>query len=168
MEDPILYVTIRRMTVEDVPEVYALDVLSFSLPWTERTFLYEVKENANSRNWVVEGNISGSLHLVAMLVMWIILDEAHIATLAVHPEFRRKGVARRLLETALNEVYDEGARRAFLEVRAGNLAALQMYNTLGFEVVGRRPRYYHDNNEDALLMTLENLRPYPFPPGRKP
>jgi len=168
MEDPILSATIRRMTVEDVPEVYALDVLSFSLPWTERSFLYEVKENANSRKWVVEGNISGSLHLVAMLVMWIILDEAHIATLAVHPEFRRKGVARRLLETALNEVYDEGARRAFLEVRAGNLAALQMYNTLGFEVVGRRPRYYHDNNEDALLMTLENLQPYPFPPGRKP
>lgn len=168
MEDPIRTATIRRMTVEDVPQVYALDVLSFSLPWTERSFLYEVKENANSRNWVVEDSLSGRRRLVAMLVMWIILDEAHIATLAVHPEFRRKGIARRLLQTALNDIYNEGARRAFLEVRAGNLAALQMYGTLGFEVVGRRPRYYHDNNEDALLMTLENLQPYPFPPGRTP
>jgi ribosomal-protein-alanine N-acetyltransferase len=158
---------IRRMTVEDVPEVYALDVLSFNLPWTQRSFLYEVKENANARNWVVDGFLSGRQRLVAMLVIWLILDEAHIATLAIHPEFRRQGIARRLLQTALNASYNEGACRAYLEVRAGNVAALAMYHELGFEVVGRRPRYYHDNNEDALLMTLENLQPYPLDNGRK-
>jgi ribosomal-protein-alanine N-acetyltransferase len=73
------------MTVEDVPEGYALDVLSFNLPWTQRSFLYEVKENANSRSWVVDGYLSGRKRLVAMLVMWLILDEAHIATLPCLP-----------------------------------------------------------------------------------
>jgi ribosomal-protein-alanine N-acetyltransferase len=167
MDTPAPAITIRRMTVEDVPEVYALDVLSFNLPWTQRSFLYEVKENAKSRSWVVDGYLSGRKRLVAMLVMWLILDEAHIATLAVHPEFRRQGIARRLLQTALNGSYNEGACRAFLEVRAGHEAALAMYRALGFEVVGRRLRYYHDNNEDALLMTLENLVPFSIDPGRQ-
>jgi ribosomal-protein-alanine N-acetyltransferase len=167
MDAPAPVITIRRMTVEDVPEVYALDVLSFNLPWTQRSFLYEVKENANSRSWVVDGYLSGRKRLVAMLVMWLILDEAHIATLAVHPEFRHQGIARRLLQTALNTSYNEGACRAFLEVRAGNEAALTMYRALGFEVVGRRLRYYHDNDEDALLMTLENLVPFSIDPGRQ-
>jgi len=167
MDAPAFATTIRRMTVEDVPDVYALDVLSFNLPWTQRSFLYEVKENSKARNWVVEGFDSSGQHLVAMLVLWLILDEVHIATLAVHPEFRRQGIAHRLLQTALNASYNEGALRSFLEVRAGNIAALAMYRELGFEVVGRRSRYYHDNNEDALLMTLENLKPYPLETGRQ-
>ena len=167
MDNPAPVITIRRMEVEDVPEVYALDVLSFNLPWTQRSFLYEVKENANSRNWVVDGFMSGRKRLIAMLVMWLILDEVHIATLAVHPEFRRQGIARRLLHEALHASYNEGACHALLEVRAGNVAALGMYRELGFEVVGRRPRYYHDNNEDALLMTLENLVPFSIDPGRQ-
>jgi ribosomal-protein-alanine N-acetyltransferase len=157
MVEPALDLSIRRMNLADVPGVYALDVLSFNLPWTERSFLYEVTENANARNWVAELPQDGSPRLVGMLVLWFILDEAHIATLAVHPEFRRRGIARRLLQTALDEAYTEGAERCLLEVRAGNRAALTMYKEIGFEIVGRRSHYYHDNDEDALLMTLENL-----------
>lgn len=145
------------MNLADVPEVYALDVLSFALPWSERSFNYEVTGNANARNWVAELPVQGTTRLVGMLVLWFFLDEAHIATLAVHPDFRRRGIARKLLHTALGAAYREGARRSFLEVRAGNQAALKMYEELGFEIVGRRNRYYHDNNEDALLMNLENL-----------
>jgi len=148
---------IRRMKLADVPKVYALDVLSFSLPWTERSFRYEVTENANARNWVAELTQDGSARLVGMLVLWFFLDEAHIATLAVHPEFRRRGIARRILQTALSAAYKEGAQRSLLEVRAGNQAALSMYKEFGFEIVGRRSHYYHDNDEDALLMTLENF-----------
>lgn len=160
MADPAPEISIRRMKVEDVPGVHALDVLSFNLPWSERSFRYEVTENANARTWVAEVPQSGAARLVGMLVLWFFLDEAHIATLAVHPGFRRRGIARKILQTALSAAYREGARRSYLEVRAGNQAALQMYQELGFEVVGRRPRYYHDNNEDALLMTLENLHLY--------
>ncbi len=147
---------IRRMDVADVRGVYTLDVLSFSLPWTESSFLYEVTRNANARNWVVELSQEGTTRLVGMLVLWFFLDEAHIATLAVHPDFRRRGIARRLLQTALSAAYKEGARRFLLEVRAGNLAALNMYKEFGFKIVGRRNHYYHDNDEDAILMTMEN------------
>lgn len=146
-------ILIRRMTLDDVPAVHTIDTLSFSLPWPERSFRYEVTENPISRGWVAD--MDGQI--AAMLVLWLIVDEAHIATIAVHPDFRRQGIGEQVLLHALRSVRVEGARRAFLEVRAGNAAAQAMYFKYGFEVVGIRPRYYRDNNEDALLMNLEDL-----------
>jgi ribosomal-protein-alanine N-acetyltransferase len=144
---------IRRMTLEDVPAVHEIDMLSFSLPWPERSFTFELTGNPVSRGWVAE--VNGTI--AAMLVLWFIVDEAHIATIAVHPDFRRQGIGEQILLHALRDIQDEGARRAFLEVRAGNLAAQAMYKKYGFEVTGVRPRYYKDNNEDALLMDLEKF-----------
>ncbi|HTX92209.1 MAG TPA: ribosomal protein S18-alanine N-acetyltransferase [Anaerolineales bacterium] len=144
---------IRRMTLEDVPVVHAIDSLSFSLPWPERSFRFELTGNPVSRGWVAE--VDG--RIAAMLVLWFIVDEAHIATIAVHPDFRRQGIGERILLHALRAAQAEGARRAFLEVRAGNSAAQAMYKKYGFEVAGVRPHYYKDNNEDALLMNLENF-----------
>jgi ribosomal-protein-alanine N-acetyltransferase len=92
-----------------------------------------------------------------MIVIWLILGEAHIATLAVHPDFRGRGTGSQLLEVALQEARNKGAREAMLEVRASNHVAQALYDGYGFEVVYRRSRYYRDNNEDALLMNLENL-----------
>jgi [ribosomal protein S18]-alanine N-acetyltransferase len=83
------------------------------------------------------------------------LDEAHIATIAVHPDFRQRGIGSALLRASMDAAYAEGARIYHLEVRAGNFAAQKMYADFGYEVVGRRPRYYQDNGEDALLLTLE-------------
>jgi len=94
-------------------------------------------------------------------VLWFIVDEAHIATIAVHPDFRRRGIGEQVLLHALMAVQDEGARRAFLEVRAGNAAAQAMYVKYGFIVDGRRPKYYRDNDEDAILMSLEGLNNLP-------
>jgi [ribosomal protein S18]-alanine N-acetyltransferase len=144
---------IRRMKLEDVPAVHNIDVLSFSLPWPERSFRFELSENPVSRGWVadVDGQIA------AMLVLWLIVDEAHIATIAVHPDFRRQGIGEEILIQALRAAQSEGARRAFLEVRAGNTAAQALYKKYGFTIAGIRPRYYKDNNEDAILMDLENF-----------
>jgi len=144
---------VRRMTVEDVLAAHAIDVSSFTLPWPERSLRFEVSDNPAARCWVAE--LNG--HVVGMLVLWMIVDEAHIASLATHPEFRRQGIAKQLLVVALEKAYTEGARAAFLEVRAGNEAARSMYRKFGFEEVGRRERYYKDNNEDAILMTLHRL-----------
>ena len=144
---------IRRMTLEDIPAVHEIDMLSFSLPWPERSFRFELTGNPVSRGWVAE--MDGKI--AAMLVLWFIVDEAHIATIAVHPDFRRQGIGEMILLHALRGVREEGARRAFLEVRVGNVAAQVMYKKYGFEVAGVRPRYYKDNNEDALLMNLENF-----------
>ena len=144
---------IRRMTLEDVPAVHEIDILSFSLPWPERSFRFELSGNPVSRSWVAE--MDGKI--AAMLVLWLIVDEAHVATIAVHPDFRRQGIGEQILLQALRSARVEGARRAFLEVRAGNVAAQSMYKKYGFEVAGVRPRYYKDNNEDAILMNLENF-----------
>jgi ribosomal-protein-alanine N-acetyltransferase len=141
------------MTLTDVPAVHEIDVLSFSLPWPERSFRFELTENPVSRAWVSE--VDGKI--AAMLVLWFIVDEAHIATIAVHPDFRRQGLGEQILLFALRAARNEGAQRVFLEVRAGNTAAQAMYKKFGFEVAGVRPGYYKDNNEDALLMNLERF-----------
>ena len=89
----------------------------------------------------------------------LIVDEAHVATVATDPEYRRQGIAKRLLAHALRQIMREGARSSFLEVRESNLAAQEMYRKFGYEVTGRRRHYYRDNDEDALLMSLEDLNP---------
>jgi len=150
-------IAIRRMRLEDVPAVHEIDTLSFSLPWPERSFRFEVSENAVSRGWVAEAAVNGESRIIGMLVLWLIVDEAHIATVAVHPDFRRRSIGSRIIVEALKAARTEGARRAFLEARERNLAAQEMYRKFGFEITGRRPRYYRDTGEDAILMTLEGL-----------
>jgi ribosomal-protein-alanine N-acetyltransferase len=144
---------IRKMTLEDVPAVVDLDQKSFSLPWPERSFRFEVTDNPASRCWVAEldGNVVG------MIVVWLLVDEAHVATLATHPDFRRQGVAKQMLAHALLQLLEEGARSSFLEVRASNVAAQEMYRKFGYADAGRRRRYYKDNDEDAILMNLAPL-----------
>ena len=146
-------VEIRKMTVEDIPAVVALDQASFSLPWPERSFRFELTQNEASRCWVAvaDGRVVG------MIVNWLLVDEAHVATLAVHPEYRRRGIARDLLAHSLRSMVGEGAVSSFLEVRESNVAARAMYRKFGYEDTGRRKAYYKDNNEDAILMTLEKI-----------
>jgi len=149
---------IRPMQQEDLAQVLAIDQASFSLPWPESAYRYELNENQNSLLWVAETTPPGGRStIVGMVVVWLILDEAHIATLAVHPAYRGQGIAKRLLITALRESIRLGMRVATLEVRDGNTAAQELYRRFGFEVVGRRHRYYRDNHEDALIMTVGKL-----------
>ena len=95
--------------------------------------------------------------IVAMIVSWFIIDELHVATIATHPEFRGRGIGKKLLIHALLSAKKEGAVKSFLEVRASNVVAQNMYRTLGFVEDGRRKEYYKDNNEDAILMSLNGL-----------
>jgi len=145
--------SIRKMTEADVPTVTALDKISFSLPWPERSFRFEVTDNPASRCWVAE--VDG--RVVGMIVAWLFVDEVHIATLATYPDFRRQGIAQKLLTHTLRYTSDEGAVSSFLEVRESNLAAQEMYRKFGYENTGRRKRYYKDNDEDAVLMTLMKI-----------
>ena len=144
---------IRKMTLEDMRAVVELDHISFSLPWPESSFRFELTDNTASRCWVAEmtGRVAG------MVVAWLLVDEIHIATIATHPDFRRQGIASRLLSHTLWYAQKEGARSSFLEVRESNLAAQEMYRKFGFEEAGRRKHYYRDNDEDAILMNLGSL-----------
>ncbi|NJN80074.1 MAG: ribosomal protein S18-alanine N-acetyltransferase [Anaerolineales bacterium] len=144
---------IRKMIMNDLEQVVAIDQVSFSLPWPARSFQFELTDNPASRCWVVELDKK----IIAMIVSWLILDELHIATIATHPDFRKQGIGKKLLTHALKSAKDEGVIRSFLEVRESNEVALKMYRNFGFVEDGRRKEYYKDNGEDAILMTLNNL-----------
>jgi ribosomal-protein-alanine N-acetyltransferase len=166
--------TLRRMSAADLGQVALLDAMSFPMAWPPGAFAKELA-NPQARCWVIEVTADAPLKygpavgappndltvgpgqraVGAMLVCWLVLDEAHIATLAVHPDLRRRGLGRLIMRRALEEAVREGAKMAYLEVREGNTAAQELYRAFGFEVTGRRPRYYV--TEDAVLMTLEHL-----------
>lgn len=166
--------TLRPMSVGDLAQVALLDAMSFPMAWPPGSFARELA-NPQARCWVIEiiADVPlkyeqfaglpldpltvqpGERAVAAMLVYWLVLDEAHIATVAVHPDLRRGGLGRMILGCALEEATREGAKLAYLEVRESNTAAQDLYRRLGFEVTGRRPRYYM--SEDAVLMTLERL-----------
>jgi ribosomal-protein-alanine N-acetyltransferase len=147
-------VTVRPMQLNDIPAVVAIDQQSFSLPWPETSYRYELQSNRASRTFVAE---SEDHEIVAMVVSWLVVDELHIATIATSPKYRRRGIGSQILRAALVDARAAGAMRAFLEVRAGNEEAQSMYRTFGFTITGRRSAYYRDNGEDAILMTLEPL-----------
>ena len=155
---PDIKITIRPMEAEDLDEVVAIDRLSFTTPWPYSAYRYELNENQASFLRVAESQTpDGEKEVVGMVVVWIVLDEAHIANIAVHPDFRNYGIGKSLMVVAMREAILKGAHKATLEVRANNSTAHKLYREFGFEIVGRRSRYYHDNNEDALLMSVNSL-----------
>jgi ribosomal-protein-alanine N-acetyltransferase len=156
--DRTLTPTIRRMTMADVQVVLEIDRLSFPIPWSENTYRYEIQENRSSHMTVVEIPYHGKMRIIGYVGFWFIVDEAHISTIAVHPDFRELGMGELLLNCVLQEADELKARIITLEVRVSNQAAINLYKKYQFEVVGSRPRYYRDNNEDALLMTRTHAK----------
>ena len=155
-------VNIREMTLDDLDQVCLIDQLSFSLPWPKKSFYYEVADNRFSTCWVAEmgQGVEDEVRIVGMAVVWLIVDEAHIATIAVHPEFRGLGIGKRLLAVILEDSRRQGMDTATLEVRVSNQLAQAIYQNFGFEVKGVRPRYYKDNQEDALIMTADLVQTF--------
>ena len=149
---------VRRMVLEDIPAVRELDANSFSMPWPESAFHFELTRNPDSLPLVIEAEDDvGRTKIAGMMVIWLILDEAHIGTIAIGSDYRRQGLAKRLLKEGLLLSYEKGARASFLEVRRSNLGARELYKQFGFTIEGIRPHYYKDNHEDALLLTLRPL-----------
>jgi [ribosomal protein S18]-alanine N-acetyltransferase len=148
------------MKLEDIPRVHEIDVLSFPLPWPEKSFLFELTENPSTLALVAEVlSRDARLVVIGMVVVWIVVDEAHIATIAIHPEYRGNGYGKKLLAETLRQSIQLGAALATLEVRENNRIAQQMYKNFGFTTVGRRLHYYKDNNEDAVIMTVDRMGP---------
>ena len=146
------------MILDDIPRVHEIVVFSFSLPWPEKSYLFELTENPTTLALVAEITTPDSRPVViGMAVVWIVIDEAHIATIAIHPEYRGHGFGKKLLTETLRQSIQRGVILATLEVRENNKTAQQMYKNFGFNNIGRRLRYYKDNDEDAILMTLDDL-----------
>lgn len=149
----------RPMTLADVPIIGDLEVLCFPAPWSPDTYRNELLHNRFGRYWVLTPGDNAQAKsvlppIVAYGGYWQMGDEVHIVTLATHPRLRRRGLSEQLMLRMIDECRREGASLVTLEVRVSNTAAQQLYAKLGFVEVGLRRGYYHDNGEDALLMTL--------------
>ena len=144
---------IRRMTVQDVDAVTEIEKATFARPWTREDFLREMEVNKVARYlvYVLDGEIVGYAGA------WVILDESHITNIAIREDMRGRGYGKALVKALLQYLSNLGAEYATLEVRVSNAAARHVYESLGFVRMGKRPHYYEDNGEDALLMVCADM-----------
>ena len=144
---------IRRMTLDDLDAVTAIEAATFPMPWSRRSFEQELTRNVAARYLVavVDGQVIGYAGA------WVILDESHITNIAIDEAHRGYGHGKALTQELLQYLSNLGAAYATLEVRRSNQRAQHLYTSLGFEPVGWRKGYYEDNREDALLMVCQAL-----------
>ncbi len=150
-----LPVRFRDMDLRALSGVLDIERRSFATPWSERAFISELTQNAYA-HYVVA--LRGH-QVVGYAGMWLILDEAHLTNIAVHPAERGRGLGDALLTEMERRAVAEGCLRMTLEVRPSNPAAQALYRKHGFLVRGRRPGYYADTHEDALIMWKDDLGP---------
>jgi ribosomal-protein-alanine N-acetyltransferase len=144
---------IRPMTAADLEAVQGIEHASFTTPWPPQAYRQELESNRLAHYLVAQlGEV-----IVGYGGMWLMVDEAHITTFAVHPGYRRRRIGECLLLALMDLAIARQARESTLEVRLSNLGARRLYEKYGFRPVGIRPRYYSDNQEDALIMTTEPL-----------
>lgn len=146
--------SVEPLRASDLDEVLAIERVSFPSPWSRGAFLYELEQNPMARCWVARGS-EPAPSVLGYLCLWEIPPEIHITNVAVHPEWRRRGIGRALLGAILDDARRRLLTVALLEVRPTNAGARQLYEALGFHVVGRRRGYYFDTGEDALLMKAD-------------
>jgi ribosomal-protein-alanine N-acetyltransferase len=151
-------IVVDRMKVEDLPAVHVIERESFSTPWPAHAYRQELENNRLAHYIVARCGDE----IVGFAGMWLLVDEAHVTTFATRQAWRRQGIGERLLLALLDLAVARGAHEATLEVRPSNAAARRLYGKYGFKVVGVRPRYYSDNNEDALIMTTPELEGRPM------
>ncbi len=154
----ITRVSLEPMAVADIPRVLEIERASFRTPWPIDAYAHELKENRLATYIVARLDTP----IVGYAGMWVILDEAHITTIAVDPALRGQHIGERLLVGLIDLALERGARWMTLEVRASNLAAQALYRKYGFREIGTRKGYYSDNREDAIVMWTGNLREAEF------
>lgn len=144
---------IRQMQAQDVPAIAALEKVCFSDPWSEKSIATEL-ENPLSYWLVAEDNgyIAGYVGSQA------VLDAADMMNLAVSPDYRRQGIGEALVMGLVDHLQRQNVIALLLEVRVSNAPAIALYHKFGFEQVGRRPRYYHNPREDALILRKELVK----------
>lgn len=143
-------VELRNLALHDLDAVLAIETAAFSTPWRRETFQSLLGRADTDMIAAVLGE-----RLVGYAICWTVVDQSELGNVAVALEARGKGVGKRLVREALERVRQRGSGECFLEVRASNQRARQLYDELGFTVVGKRRAYYRQPIEDALVMRVE-------------
>ena len=135
--------------MDDLPDLLAIESVSFAQPWSKTSFLSELKKALPSL-YVLRKEISTGI--LGYICFWLVADEIQMLNLAVHPDYRRQGLGRQLMTFLLFQAKEKGISKVLLEVRPSNQAAIALYHSLGFKILYRRPGYYEMEGEDALVM----------------
>lgn len=147
-------INVKYMQLSDIDEICKIEAAAYGEHhWSRDSFVIEL--NNNLAKYYVARDENGEL--LGYLGAWVIIDEAHITTLAVAPEHTRKGVAFVLMNCLIADCYKNMVKYITLEVRVSNEPAISLYNKFGFKSLGARKGYYQDNGEDALIMWTENI-----------
>lgn len=166
-DDPTLPWLIAPMSVQDVDPIMEIETRSFSSPWPASAYRYELTHNelstylvlkerlpeAQAKKWHWFRPSSAPPAILAYGGFWLMVDEAHISTIAVHPDRRGQGFGEWMLVGLIQAALLRHAAEITLEVRVSNTVAQNLYRKYMFNVVGERKKYYRDNDEDALIMT---------------
>ena len=142
-----------KATRDHIEEIFNINKLAFATPWSINSIEKEIIDNPHALYIIaVKENM-----VLGYGGLWIILDEGHITNIAIHPNYRRLGIASLVLSTLIEESKDRGINSITLEVRKSNLAAQNLYKQFGFIEEGYRKNYYSDNLEDAIIMWKHNI-----------
>lgn len=146
--------TLRFERLEEAHIAVILDIERRvnTAPWSEKSFRNELTHPHGYFLTVIEGG-----QVIGYGGFWMVVDEAHITTVAISPDYQRRGFGKKLMVELLNKAKDLGMACSTLEVRAGNEGAIKLYEDLGYTVAARRKAYYPDNKEDAMVMWLHGL-----------
>ena len=164
---PDLPYVVEPMALSDIDQIIEIEEAIFAAPWSARAYRFELTSNPNSTMLVVRRRLGPALGLrpwrprppiLGYGGFWLLVDEAHIATIGVRPADQGGGLGELLLLSLLDSARDLDVQRATLEVRVSNLKAQALYEKYGFEKVSRRRRYYADNDEDAFIMATPPFR----------
>lgn len=163
--------TLRYMQIADIPQVIAIDNVSFDPAWSARSYAYEISESSYSHMVVLERSVEQPVHgwrrffknlyretqhqVVAYGGLWHIAGEGHISTIAVHPHWRGNGFGEIALAGMIRRALTLDAEYVVLEVRVSNTIAQNLYQKYEFKTAAVKPRYYRNNNEDAYDMRLD-------------
>jgi len=145
---------IEKLMLSDLDDLMEIESTAYGEHhWSRDSFASEL--NNKVAKYYAAKNTEGKL--IAYLGVWHIVDEAHITTIAVHKDYRRKYIAEALIAKMLEDCYNNFVKYITLEVRVGNIPAIKLYEKYGFKSLGTRKGYYQDNGEDALIMWTENI-----------
>lgn len=137
----------REMLPEDADAVAEVEKKCFPVPWSRESFWRE----ASNENTLYLLTLNDD-EVIGYAGTWISFEEAQITNVAIVPEYRGNGSGRAMMEELIRRVKEKGVTAMTLEVRPSNAVALSLYESLGFKDCGRRPKYYSDNGEDAIIM----------------